>query len=63
MVLIQCALESPELGKHFKYLERCHTLLRKFSGATQSQKIHEKSDESQEFRMLILNFKTKFCGK
>ena len=34
MLLIQCALESPELGEHFKCLEHYHTTLRKNSRAT-----------------------------
>ena len=34
MLLIQCALESPELGEHFKCLEHYHTMLTKNSRAT-----------------------------
>ena len=56
---IQCALDSPRLVEYFKCLERYHTTLTKFSRATQSQKVHEKSGKSQKFRMLILDVQTK----
>ena len=63
MFTIQCALESLELGKSFEYLERYHQSLKKVSGAIQSQKVHEKSEKSQKFRMLNLNVKSKCCEK
>ena len=55
MVPFQCAMESPELGEYFTYLERYHTRLTKFSRATQSQKVDEKREESRKFRTLILD--------
>ena len=63
MLLIQCALESPELGKYFKCLERYHTTLTKFSRATQSQKVDEKRAESRKFPILILSVQSKILSK
>ena len=63
MDLILCALESPEFGEYFKYLECYHTTLTKVSRNTQSQKIHEKRGENQKFRILILDVQNKVLWK
>ena len=63
MLLIQCALESLELGECFEYLKRYHKSLLKFPRSIQSQKVHKKSEKSQKFRKLNLNVKSKCCKK
>ena len=63
VLLIQCALDSAELEKYFKCLERYHTTLTKFSKATQIQKVHEKIMKVRNFECSFWISKTKFCGK
>ena len=61
MTMIRCALESPDLGQAFKYLERYHITHRKFSRATWSRKVCKKWMKVRNFETLSCLWKVKFC--
>ena len=61
MTMIRCALESPDLGQAFKYLERYHITHRKFSRATWSRKVCKKLMKVRNFETLSCLWKVKFC--
>ena len=59
-VMIRCALESPYLGKPFKYLERHHTTHRDIFRANWSQKVRPKLIKTQKFRVSVGSEKQAF---
>ena len=60
MTMIRCALESPDLGQTFTYIERYHITHRKFSRATWSRKVCQKLMKVGYFETLSWLWKVKF---